>query len=168
MPIFKSFWRNTTTSTSALKKGADTQGCQVTHNRVVPEICKLMVTPGYKSIQGSAPSEQTCPVSQRPLESSYSSRSGEYMVGTSALAGLICEHSSPDPQTKLLSRISALYPLILLSVKAVLLEPGESHHASQHRQATKVVQGNRKAGVHFTHPKLSYSLLLLSTGISGS
>lgn len=80
--------------------------------------------------------------------------------------GFMCEHSSPDPQAKLLSRISALYPLVLLAVKPVHLEPSQSDCASQQRQATKVAQGNRKAGVHLTHPKVSYSPVLLTMGIS--
>lgn len=43
-----------------------------------------------------------------------------------------------------------------------------SHCTSQHRQGTKAVWGNRKAGVHLTHPKVSSSPSLLSIGLSGS
>lgn len=80
----------------------------------------------------------------------------------------MCEQSSPDPQAKPLSSISALYPHVLLAVKPVHLEPGQSHCAHQHREATKVVQENREVGVQLTHSEVSYCPSLWSIGLSGS
>lgn len=125
------------------------------------EICKLIIIWGYKSIRGSTLSKHAWSLNllwNQVTPAKVVSAWWTHLPWWDFMS----EQSSPDPRAELLSSISALYPLGLLAVKLVHLESG------QHRQATKVVQGNRKAWVHLTHSKVSYSPSLLSIGGSGS
>lgn len=117
-------------------------------------------------------SEQTCPPSQCLLESSYPSKSHEHMVGAlllwwSFVCTMWAELSWPQRWAAVQYFCFVICYLLLL-VKSVHLQPGRSHCTDYHRQATWAVQENRKAKVHLTHRKVSYSPWVLLTGVSRS
>lgn len=75
--------------------------------------------------------------------------------------GTLCalrEQSSPDPRAKLPCSISAFAGC---SEVSAVTSKSQSLCC---RQATKVVQGNKKAEVHLTHSTVSYSPLSMGAG----
>lgn len=134
------------------------------------EICKVIVIWGNKSIRGSALSKHAHPPNvlwnQVTPAKVMSTWWGHFCSGGALCAP--CEQSYPDRSAELLCSISASLCVICFFLWSLHLQAGRSHCTDYHRQATWAVQENRKAKVHLTHRKVSYSPWVLLTGVSRS